>query len=149
MNPPGTRPSGWALEFEKWLDYTLLSSTVSKDGSDLTSTERLQRLQLSPSHAPHFRKAHPREEHFTPLLVAAGAAFSHLPNEVITGSNSSSSSRNTIIVRSDGSTNTEPVSDESTSSSSLNNNHPLPGTVTKLYSQFVLGSMSLASYRFD
>ena len=137
MNPPGSRPSTWAIEFEKWLDSILLSSNDTKTTKSLSIEERLQALQTSPSTAPHFRKAHPREEHFIPLLVAAGAAFANIPNEIITTADG-----NIVDTSSSSSTSTN-------SSTDTKQQQPLPGTVTKLYSQFVLGSMSLASYRFD
>lgn len=51
----------WALAFDAWVTDTLQNS----DHDALIGFER---------HAPDFRHSHPTPEHFTPLLVAAGAA---------------------------------------------------------------------------
>lgn len=40
--------------------------------------ERVRRLLRAEAEAPHFRKAHPREEHFVPIYVALGAASAGL-----------------------------------------------------------------------
>ena len=50
--------------FDEWLTETV----VGVSGAE--RTERLQRWE----HAPAARNAHPREDHFIPLLVAVGAA---------------------------------------------------------------------------
>ncbi|HEX9584898.1 MAG TPA: class III extradiol ring-cleavage dioxygenase [Gammaproteobacteria bacterium] len=51
----------WALDFDDWL----ADSLVRGDHDALVGYER---------HAPDFHRSHPTPEHFTPLLVAAGAA---------------------------------------------------------------------------
>jgi 4,5-DOPA dioxygenase extradiol len=57
---PGLDP-GYAAEFTAWLKQVL-------ERRDLESLVNYRRL------APHAVRAHPTEEHFLPLLVAAGAA---------------------------------------------------------------------------
>jgi aromatic ring-opening dioxygenase catalytic subunit (LigB family) len=54
----------WAAAFEKFVADSVVLPTAE---------ERNAALIQSSAH-PQFRKAHPREEHFVPLLVAAGAA---------------------------------------------------------------------------
>jgi aromatic ring-opening dioxygenase catalytic subunit (LigB family) len=53
-----------SIQFDDWLQTTLLNSN---------SEERLKRLK-NWSEAPSARKAHPREDHLIPLMVAVGAA---------------------------------------------------------------------------
>ncbi len=61
MGPDGTDPSS---TFDAWLTETMVETC---------GAERSQRL-LEWEAAPAARLAHPREEHFMPLLVAVGAA---------------------------------------------------------------------------
>lgn len=63
MGPAAAEPS---RTFDTWLTETMVGST----GAD--RSDRLVRW----SHAPAARQAHPREDHFIPLLVAVGAAES-------------------------------------------------------------------------
>lgn len=59
------KPEPWLREFEGWLRGTLTA---------VPAEERVRRLAAGDQATPHFRRAHPREEHFTPLLVTVGAA---------------------------------------------------------------------------
>ncbi len=64
----GDATPSWVSTFRGWLSDTMLRSTP---------VERVRQLAGTAGKAPgvpHFRKAHPREEHFTPLLVCVGAA---------------------------------------------------------------------------
>ncbi|MBI5853218.1 MAG: dioxygenase [Planctomycetes bacterium] len=54
-------PPSFALEFERWVRRTLLAR----------DWPRLLRFATD---TPHHRRAHPTDEHFLPLLIAAGAA---------------------------------------------------------------------------
>jgi len=58
----------WALAFDRWCQHTLA------DGD-------LEALLAYRERAPEWRRAHPSEEHLTPLLAAAGAAATG-PREV-------------------------------------------------------------------
>lgn len=58
------KQESWAPSFEKFV-----AETIALPSAD----ERNAALAKSNQH-PAFRKAHPREEHFIPLLVASGAA---------------------------------------------------------------------------
>ncbi len=57
----GTTPPAWATHFEGWVRQRL--STGDVDG-----------LLAYRDHAPDLKLAHPTDDHFLPLLVAAGAA---------------------------------------------------------------------------
>ena len=61
MDPSAAAPS---RQFDDWLQQTLVASPP---------TERVQRLEAW-SRAPSARVAHPREDHFMPVMVAVGAA---------------------------------------------------------------------------
>ena len=61
MGPASAAPS---TDFDTWLTETMV---------ELKGQERTTRL-LNWDHAPSARRAHPREDHFIPLLVAVGAA---------------------------------------------------------------------------
>lgn len=61
MGPAAAEPSA---VFDRWLTETVV---------DHTGTERSERL-VEWASAPSAREAHPREDHFIPLLVAVGAA---------------------------------------------------------------------------
>ena len=64
---PGQPSRPWLTAFDGWLKETI---------TRVTPAERARRLAAAEQEAPEgsFRKAHPREEHWLPLLVAAGAA---------------------------------------------------------------------------
>ena len=64
---PGAPPTKWLKNFDGWL-----VDTVTKASPE----ERVRRLSAPEQSAPGgtFRRAHPREEHFTPIQVAVGAA---------------------------------------------------------------------------
>ena len=55
----------WASNFESWLDDTLLKHSGAERESALANFEK----------QPSAKKAHPRTEHFLPLLVAAGSSL--------------------------------------------------------------------------
>jgi 4,5-DOPA dioxygenase extradiol len=57
----GNHPEPWARAFEDWLVDSLAAG-------------RIEDVVEFAEKAPHGREAHPREEHFYPLLVALGAA---------------------------------------------------------------------------
>lgn len=63
LGKPNAALSPWAEEFREWLRDTLTVKACIW-ASRLLKWER----------APHARRAHPREEHLIPLMVAAGAA---------------------------------------------------------------------------
>jgi aromatic ring-opening dioxygenase catalytic subunit (LigB family) len=63
MGRPYAKPARWASEFAGWVEDGMLKSTPK---------ERIQRF-LALKTAPHFRDAHPQEDHFIPLLVVLGS----------------------------------------------------------------------------
>jgi len=69
LNPAGAEPS---QAFDGWLQQTLLHSTPE---------QREQRL-ADWAQAPSARRAHPREDHLLPLMVAAGAAGDDAPEMI-------------------------------------------------------------------
>ncbi len=62
----------YAQDFSAWIRQAVLRGDM---------TRLRQALDL----APHAARAHPTTEHFLPLLVAAGAALSHVPVTVLDG----------------------------------------------------------------
>jgi 4,5-DOPA dioxygenase extradiol len=60
FRPGSTEVSDWAQRFDDWL----VSAAEAGDGAALTDYQRL---------SPDAAKAHPRDEHYLPLLVALGA----------------------------------------------------------------------------
>lgn len=60
----GPQARGPSAEFDEWLQQTLVASRPA---------ERIERL-INWETAPAARRAHPREEHLLPLMVAVGAA---------------------------------------------------------------------------
>lgn len=82
-----TPPPAWAIEFDTWCFDVLRRF-------DLDSLADYRRR------APALHVAHPTEEHFLPLLIAAGAA-SHVPPKVtfpITGFEHRSMSRRAVLL---------------------------------------------------
>jgi 4,5-DOPA dioxygenase extradiol len=67
-----TQEASYAQEFRDWIRQAVL------DGD-------LERLAQALERAPHAARAHPTNEHFLPLLVAAGAAASATPATVLDG----------------------------------------------------------------
>ncbi|MEZ4220257.1 MAG: class III extradiol ring-cleavage dioxygenase [Polyangiaceae bacterium] len=61
IDPRATHPAPWAEEFDKWCEETLNKADVDA-------------LVQFRTRAPAVRENHPTDEHFLPLLVAAGAA---------------------------------------------------------------------------
>lgn len=72
---PGQPTKQWLSKFDDWLTYTVTRTTPA---------ERARLLAAAEAEAPEgtFRRAHPREEHWTPLLVAVGAAAPEALGEV-------------------------------------------------------------------
>ncbi|KYQ96663.1 hypothetical protein DLAC_03949 [Tieghemostelium lacteum] len=64
FDPSSNRDPSWAVKFEDWLKSTL---------TEKTSLERKNEL-LNYKDLPFTAQAHPRVEHFVPILVAAGAS---------------------------------------------------------------------------
>jgi aromatic ring-opening dioxygenase catalytic subunit (LigB family) len=60
----GARGAAASQEFDAWLTHTLCDLPPSERTSELIQWEK----------APAAREAHPREDHFIPVMVAAGAA---------------------------------------------------------------------------
>ncbi len=56
----GAKPDAWALTFDRWVS----DAATAGNFDDLVNYRRL---------APYAQMAHPRDEHYLPLLVAAGA----------------------------------------------------------------------------
>jgi 4,5-DOPA dioxygenase extradiol len=67
-----TREEAYAAEFAGWI-------------RDAVTSGDSQRLLRALAIAPHAQRAHPTDEHFLPLLVAAGAAAGPLPATVVEG----------------------------------------------------------------
>jgi len=65
MRNPGEPTPKWVEEWERDLTAACTEGDAGR---------RRERLLAMCSH-PHFRRAHPREEHFVPLMVAAGAGL--------------------------------------------------------------------------
>ena len=72
LRSPGAHAEDYAAEFASWVRQTVLA-------------DRLDRLVDYRASAPHAARAHPTEEHFLPLLVAAGANVEAAPAQVIEG----------------------------------------------------------------
>lgn len=126
-NPASVSIEAWAVEFDAWLSRALLSRADFAPASSLARwagssggplppgipsrySELASRLELAATAAPHFARAHPRTEHWLPLLVALGAADP--------GALGGSPSDDLV-------------------------------TAQQLISQIVMGTASLASFRFD
>jgi 4,5-DOPA dioxygenase extradiol len=69
----GSPPESWAVEFEQWL-------------TDKVERGDHQALMAYRHQAPYPERAHPRPDHYMPLLVAAGAAGTKVPAKKIHGS---------------------------------------------------------------
>ena len=69
----GSPPEPWAVEFEEWL-------------TDRVEKGDHQSLIEYRKKAPYPERAHPRLDHYIPLLVAAGAAGPDAPGRKIHGS---------------------------------------------------------------
>jgi 4,5-DOPA dioxygenase extradiol len=72
MEPPGSDPKPYALEFAAWVRRHV-------EQRDLASLVDYRQL------APHALRAHPTEEHFLPLLVAVGASDAADPVQIVQG----------------------------------------------------------------
>jgi hypothetical protein len=116
-------PVAWAKDFEAAVDAALGlrggESPGGPGGEVDWRAERLAALSTGPLKAL-FRQAHPREEHFTPILVAAAAGLAPL-----------------------GAAPAEVGADGSAAAAAP------AGRVKKIYEQTVMGSFVLTSYRFD
>jgi len=69
VSPQGSKTPAWAGEFDAWLDKGLQDGAIGYF-SDLNT-------------APHFRLAHPTEEHLLPLFFALGAAGSEAKPDLL------------------------------------------------------------------
>lgn len=69
-HPKGNHPS---LEFDQWLTTALTSF----------STEDRKQALLNWAHAPQAHICHPREEHFAPIWVAAGAGAEDIATQTL------------------------------------------------------------------
>ncbi len=65
-------PKGWALEFDQWV-------------KEVVETKDLASLLAWEQKAPQAQRAHPTIEHFTPLLISAGAGWNSPVRFPITG----------------------------------------------------------------
>jgi len=72
LRPPGSGEIAYAREFSDWVSRAVIGNAVD----NLAAYRRL---------APHAQRAHPSEEHFLPLLVAAGARAEGEVAQVIGG----------------------------------------------------------------
>ena len=119
---PFTKPYPWAVDFERLVDSALL------EGEPSTRAARVAALEAA--NPKLFRQAHPREEHFLPIVVAAAAGLAPLPP-------------------------LEGGAEAAVSAAGAAGGEAAPvaagkcGAVTKIYEQIVNGGGSLASYRFD
>jgi aromatic ring-opening dioxygenase catalytic subunit (LigB family) len=118
-------PVAWARDFEAAVDEALGLGLRGGDMPGATGgavdwrAERLAALSTGP-HKALFRQAHPREEHFTPILVAAAAGLAPLgPAAAEVGADGGAAAATPA------------------------------GRVKKIYEQTVMGSFVLSSYRFD
>ena len=64
--------AAYAQEFSAWIRQAVAAGDLA-------------RLRQALDLAPHAVRAHPTNEHFLPLLVAAGAALAHTPVTVLNG----------------------------------------------------------------
>ncbi|ADZ68482.1 dioxygenase [Polymorphum gilvum] len=69
LQPSGTPTAGWAQDFDRWLEEGIAAGDV----------DRLARLD----DAPHFRLAHPTEEHLLPVFFPLGAAGADAAGELL------------------------------------------------------------------
>ena len=130
---PGAPPTTWAQEWDTWLSEAVgapprppatLAATGGGGarGAAARWQHRVDALLRAPKAAPHFARAHPRVEHLLPLYVALGAAD---PSALL----------QVAEVESGGGGGGEEGGGEV--------------TTTELFSQIVLGTASMASFRFD
>lgn len=71
---PSPRTYDASSKFNEWLKETLLSNNSNVDSSNSNYDTMIEKLRAWERIAPCARQCHPREEHFIPLLVIAGAA---------------------------------------------------------------------------
>lgn len=64
---PGAPPPTWATAFKQWLNDTLTSDRLSCE-------ERKMKILSSVENAPNIEVAHPRLEHFLPMIMCSAAA---------------------------------------------------------------------------
>lgn len=137
--PGGDFVEPWAAAFDHWVASTLLGDEVAEahkstrkasstpvQGGAVTWRNASQKLINTSKSAPAFRKAHPREEHYIPLLVAVGAA-----------DHTAVRTSAAAAVGADG----------SASSTAAGADDKL--NATRIFSQMVGGQGSMACYRFD
>ncbi len=163
MGSPGMKPVPWAAEFQAWLDDVLVgskggqgasssSSSSSSPPPPTSSSERLARLLKFEAEAPHFRKAHPREEHFIPIVVAAAAGFADVAPPSSSSTSSGAAEAEAVVVADGEAVATaaaEVAPQQQQQQQQQQQRQQQQHAATKLFSAFALGTLSLASYRFD
>ena len=131
---PGSPPTKWAQEWDAWLAKALNVPRAVATRTAFTRNTPSQSVPwssvsaalLSAPTAPHFSRAHPRVEHLLPLYVALGAAD---PSALLSSSSE--------------------IRVNAASASAISNNEEGMLQTTELFSQIVMGTASLSSYRFD
>lgn len=123
---PGAAPVSWLREFDAWLGDTVLRASPE---------ERVRQLAAPEASAPGgtFRRAHPREEHFTPLQVAVGAAAPEAVARVLGGPGAAG-------VAADGSSSS--TAESGGAAAAQQQQHES----AQVFSQFVLGRASMACF---
>ena len=130
-------PQEWASKFDSWLATTLTGKEHAPTTSEHLYDENkypviwpnvVEKIVNIEKEAPYFQRAHPRTEHFLPLYVALGAAE---PKRI-------DDTHLNAKISSDGGTITQD-----------DINHSKVIKTTRLFSQIVMETASLASYRFD
>jgi hypothetical protein len=120
-----------AATFDAWLTETM---------ERCTSSERARRLLRVEAEAPHFRACHPREEHFTPIYVALGAASPELDGAAL----SRSLPEAQVVTQDVGATGD--VAARSLASNASTSSPPAVATRRVIDHPMVLGSMSVGSW---
>jgi aromatic ring-opening dioxygenase catalytic subunit (LigB family) len=130
---PFSPPFAWATAFERSVDAALLEGDVATRAARVAGLEKAD--------AKLFRQAHPREEHFLPIVVAAAAGLAPQrqqqqlqQQEPGAGGGAAAAA---VGAGGDAQPAVAPVP------------APAPAPVTKIYEQIVNGGGSLACYRFD
>jgi aromatic ring-opening dioxygenase catalytic subunit (LigB family) len=139
---PFSPPFAWAVAFEQMVDDALLlpaegegagAGGAERPASGASAGRAARVAALEKADASLFRQAHPREEHFLPLVVAAAAGLAAQPSSA-------------AAVGAGGEASAAPVAVAAAAAASA----AAPrAPVTKIYEQIANGGGSLACYRFD